>query len=113
MTMRDSSLAPGATPATPAVTSRAATSGPRHHLLGHPSLSFCHLLNDLMQSLVPALDPILKTSYGLSFSQVGLITLAFQLTASMLQPLVGIYTDRRPQPYSLTAGISLTLSASS
>jgi len=73
------------------------------------SLSFCHLLNDLMQSLVPALYPILKASYGLSFSQVGLITLAFQFTASMLQPVVGIFTDRRPQPYSLTAGISLTL----
>ncbi|HWN42542.1 MAG TPA: MFS transporter [Thermoanaerobaculia bacterium] len=73
------------------------------------SLSFCHLLNDLMQSLVPALYPILKSSYGLSFSQVGLITLAFQCTASMLQPVVGLYTDRRPQPYSLTAGISLTL----
>ena len=73
------------------------------------SLSFCHLLNDLMQSLVPALYPILKTSYGLSFSQVGLITLAFQFTASMLQPVVGLYTDRHPQPYSLTAGIGLTL----
>src|SRR5215813_4911352 len=73
------------------------------------SLSFCHLLNDMMQSLVPALYPILKGSYGLSFSQVGLITLAFQFTASMLQPLVGLYTDRRPQPYSLTAGIGLTL----
>ena len=73
------------------------------------SLSFCHLLNDLMQSLVPALYPILKSSYGLSFSQVGLITLAFQCTASMLQPVVGLYTDRRPQPYSLTAGISITL----
>src|SRR5215475_4397316 len=63
------------------------------------SLSFCHLLNDLMQSLVPALYPILKSSYGLSFSQVGLITLAFQFTASMLQPVVGLYTDRHPQPY--------------
>src|SRR5262245_22995956 len=73
------------------------------------SLGFCHLLNDMMQSLVPALYPILKGSYGLTFSQVGLITLAFQCTASMLQPLVGLYTDRRPQPYSLTAGISLTL----
>jgi FSR family fosmidomycin resistance protein-like MFS transporter len=73
------------------------------------SLSFCHLLNDMMQSLVPALYPVLKSSYGLSFSQVGLITLAFQCTASMLQPLVGLYTDRHPQPYSLTAGISLTL----
>jgi FSR family fosmidomycin resistance protein-like MFS transporter len=73
------------------------------------SLSFCHLLNDMMQSLVPALYPILKGSYGLTFSQVGLITLAFQCTASMLQPLVGLYTDRRPRPYSLTAGIGLTL----
>jgi FSR family fosmidomycin resistance protein-like MFS transporter len=73
------------------------------------SLSFCHLLNDLMQSLVPALYPILKTSYGLTFSQVGLITLAFQFTASMLQPVVGLYTDRRPQPYALTVGIGLTL----
>src|SRR4030095_4992265 len=65
------------------------------------SLSFCHLLNDLMQSLVRALYPILKSSYGLSFSQVGLITLAFQFTASMLQPVVGLYTDRHPRPYSL------------
>ena len=73
------------------------------------SLSFCHLLNDMMQSLVPALYPILKTSYGLSFAQVGLITLAFQFTASMLQPVVGFYTDRRPQPYSLTVGIAFTL----
>ncbi len=73
------------------------------------SLSFCHLLNDLMQSLVPALYPILKTSYGLSFGQVGLITLAFQFTASMLQPVVGLYTDRHPRPYSLMVGIGLTL----
>ena len=62
------------------------------------SLSFCHLLNDMMQSLVPALYPILKESHGLTFSQVGLITLAFQCTASMLQPVVGLYTDRKPQP---------------
>ena len=73
------------------------------------SLSFCHLLNDTMQSLVPALYPILKASYRLSFGQIGLITLAFQFTASMLQPVVGMYTDRRPQPYSLTVGISITL----
>ena len=99
----------GATPAAAAVSSRAAG-----HAVGTTfsiilSLSFCHLLNDMMQSLVPALYPILKRSYGLSFSQIGLITLAFQCTASMLQPLVGIYTDRRPQPYSLTVGIGLTL----
>jgi len=73
------------------------------------ALSFCHLLNDTMQSLVPALYPILKASYGLSFGQIGLITLAFQFTASMLQPVVGMYTDRRPQPYSLTVGIGTTM----
>ena len=109
MTMRDRSLPLGATPLAAAATSRAATQplGTTFSII--LSLSFCHLLNDMMQSLVPALYPILKSSYGLSFSQVGLITLAFQCTASMLQPLVGLYTDRRPQPYSLTAGISLTL----
>lgn len=73
------------------------------------SLSFCHLLNDMMQSLVPALYPILKDSYALSFSQVGFITLAFQCTASLLQPMVGLYTDRRPQPYSLMVGMGFTL----
>ena len=108
--MSDRSVASGVAPAAAPVASLAATpalSATTFSVI--LSLSFCHLLNDLMQSLVPALYPILKTSYGLSFSQAGLITLAFQCTASMLQPLVGLYTDRRPQPYSLTAGISLTL----
>jgi FSR family fosmidomycin resistance protein-like MFS transporter len=73
------------------------------------SLSFCHLLNDMMQSLVPALYPILKDNYALSFGQVGLITLAFQFTASMLQPVVGMYTDKKPQPYSLVVGMGFTL----
>src|SRR3954451_15519814 len=73
------------------------------------SLSFCHLLNDMMQSLVPALYPILKENYALSFGQVGLITLAFQCTASMLQPLVGLYTDKKPQPYSLMVGMGFIL----
>ncbi|TPG52372.1 MFS transporter [Roseomonas nepalensis] len=73
------------------------------------SLSFCHLLNDMMQSLVPALYPILKANYGLDFGQVGLITLAFQCTASLLQPLVGAYTDRHPLPYSLPVGMASTL----
>ncbi|HTR85161.1 MAG TPA: MFS transporter [Reyranella sp.] len=73
------------------------------------SLSFCHLLNDMMQSLVPALYPILKDNYSLSFVQVGFITLAFQFTASMLQPLVGMYTDKKPQPYSLVIGMGFTL----
>lgn len=73
------------------------------------SLSFCHLLNDMMQSLVPALYPILKGSYALSFGQIGLITLAFQFTASMLQPVVGMYTDKKPQPFSLMVGMGFTL----
>jgi MFS transporter, FSR family, fosmidomycin resistance protein len=73
------------------------------------ALSFAHLLNDMMQSLLPAIYPIIKTAYGLDFGQIGLITLAFQLTASLLQPVVGIYTDRRPQPYSLVAGMGSTL----
>jgi FSR family fosmidomycin resistance protein-like MFS transporter len=107
--MSDSSLDLGATRAGAAVSSRAATQAIGTTFWVILSLSFCHLLNDMMQSLVPALYPILKDSYGLTFSQVGLITLAFQCTASMLQPLVGLYTDRHPQPYSLTAGISLTL----
>ncbi len=73
------------------------------------SLSFCHLLNDMMQSLVPALYPILKESHGLDFAQVGLITLAFQCTASLFQPVVGLVTDRRPQPFSLAFGMGSTL----
>ncbi|MEK0084729.1 MFS transporter [Benzoatithermus flavus] len=74
------------------------------------AISFSHLLNDLIQSLLPAIYPMLKDSFRLSFTQIGLITLAFQLTASLLQPLVGLYTDRRPQPYSLAAGMGLSLS---
>ncbi len=73
------------------------------------SLSFCHLLNDLIQSLIPALYPLLKAEFNLDFAQIGLITLAFQLTASLLQPTVGFYTDKRPQPYSLALGMGSTL----
>src|SRR5262249_37765569 len=68
------------------------------------AISVCHLLNDMMQSVVPAIYPILKSSYNLSFTEIGLITLTFQLTASILQPLVGMYTDARPTPYSLAVG---------
>src|SRR5262249_31322606 len=103
------SLTSGATLAAAAMPSRAATYAISTTFSVILSLSFCHLLNDMMQSLVPALYPILKSSYALTFSQVGLITLAFQFTAPMLHPLVGIYTARHPQPYSLTVGISLTL----
>lgn len=73
------------------------------------AISFCHFLNDLVQSLIPAIYPLLKASFHLDFRQVGLITLSGQMTASLLQPLVGSYTDRRPMPYSLTIGMGLTL----
>jgi len=73
------------------------------------AISFCHLLNDLVQSLIPAIYPILKESFQLNFTQIGLITLTFQISASLLQPLVGIYTDRRPMPYSLVFGMTFTL----
>jgi MFS transporter, FSR family, fosmidomycin resistance protein len=73
------------------------------------AISFSHLLNDTIQSLVPAIYPILKESFHLSFMQVGLITLCFQCTASLLQPLVGLSTDKRPMPYSLAAGMGFTL----
>ena len=72
-------------------------------------VSFCHFLNDLIQSLLPAIYPLLKDSYLLDFGQIGLITLTYQLTASLLQPMVGYYTDRRPMPYSLPIGMGFTL----
>ena len=107
--MGDGSLASGTTQAAGAVSSRAVTPAVSATFTVILSLSFCHVLNDMMQSLVPALYPILKSAYGLSFSQVGLITLASQFTASMLQPVVGLYTDRHPRPYSLTVGVGFTL----
>lgn len=73
------------------------------------SLSFCHLLNDMMQSLLPAIYPVLKQNFGLTFGQIGLITLVNQTTASLLQPAIGFYTDKRPQPYSLATGMTFTL----
>jgi len=73
------------------------------------AISFCHLLNDMMQSLLPALYPMLKSSYELSYAQIGLLTFTFQITASLLQPIIGSYTDRRPRPYSLAAGMGFTL----
>ena len=73
------------------------------------ALSVCHLLNDMMQSLLPAIYPMLKQNYGLDFGEIGLITFVFQVTASLLQPLVGYYTDRKAQPYSLAIGMSFTL----
>jgi FSR family fosmidomycin resistance protein-like MFS transporter len=74
------------------------------------AISFCHLLNDMMQSVIPAVYPILKEAFRLNFRQIGLITLTVQMTASLLQPFVGIYTDHRPTPYSLPVGMGFTLS---
>jgi FSR family fosmidomycin resistance protein-like MFS transporter len=71
--------------------------------------SFCHFLNDMVQSLLPAIYPLLKESFALDFGQVGLITLTYQLVASVLQPAIGYYTDKRPQPYSLSLGMGFTL----
>jgi len=73
------------------------------------AISFCHLLNDLNQSLLTAIYPLLKSSFHLDFGQIGLITLTFQTTASLLQPLVGLYTDKRPTPWSLPAGMACSL----
>ena len=74
------------------------------------AISFSHMLNDLMQSLIFALYPMLKSAHNLTFTEIGLITLTFQFTASLLQPLVGLYTDRHPRPYSLALGMGCTLS---
>src|ERR1700727_1400786 len=73
------------------------------------AISFCHVLNDMMQSLLPSIYPILKTSFHLNFTQIGFITLTFQITASLLQPVIGHYTDRKPMPYSLPIGMVFTL----
>lgn len=73
------------------------------------TLSLCHLLNDLLQALLPAIYPMLKVDFGLSFTQIGLITLTSQVTSSLLQPIVGFYTDRNPQPFSLAVGMMFTM----
>ena len=73
------------------------------------AISVSHLLNDTLQSLIPAIYPVVKDGFHLTFAQVGLITLTFQLTASILQPVVGAFTDRRPQPFSLASGMGITL----
>lgn len=73
------------------------------------ALSFCHLLNDSIQALLPAIYPLLKESFSLSFTQIGLITLTFQMVGSVLQPVIGFYTDRHPKPYSLVCGMGISL----
>ena len=73
------------------------------------AITFCHLLNDMMQSLLPTIYPLLKSSFSLSFGQIGFLTLVFNVAASLLQPLIGFVTDRRPQPYTLPLGMGCTL----
>jgi MFS transporter, FSR family, fosmidomycin resistance protein len=73
------------------------------------AISFSHLLNDTIQSLIPSIYPIVKDNYDLNFTQIGMITLTFQLAASLLQPIVGFYTDKKPQPFSLAAGMGVSL----
>ena len=73
------------------------------------ALSLCHLLNDTIQALIPAIYPLLKESFQLNFTQIGLITLTFQMVGSVFQPIVGFYTDQHPRPYSLVVGMGTTL----
>lgn len=73
------------------------------------TIGTCHLLNDMIQSVIPALYPLLKEKYSFTFAQIGIITLIFQITSSVLQPFVGRYADRHPQPYSLALGMGFTL----
>jgi FSR family fosmidomycin resistance protein-like MFS transporter len=73
------------------------------------AISFSHLLNDMMQSLLPSIYPILKSSYALSFGEIGVLTFTYQITASLLQPVIGSYTDRKPRPYSLAVGMGFSL----
>jgi FSR family fosmidomycin resistance protein-like MFS transporter len=89
-------------PAPPTPAARAA-----FHILA--AVSLCHLLNDMVQSLLPSIYPILKVSFHLNFGQIGLISLVYQVVASLLQPFIGLYTDRRPMPYALAIGMCFTL----
>ena len=91
---------------TAAAKTNAAATGPVYLVLG--GISFSHFLNDTMQSLIPSVYPILKDNYALTFAQIGMITLAFQVTASLLQPLIGHYTDKKAQPFSLAIGMGST-----
>jgi MFS transporter, FSR family, fosmidomycin resistance protein len=97
------------TTASPAATSSVASQASPLVMRVIGACALAHLINDLIQAVLPAIYPMLKTTYGLTFTQVGLITLTFQLTASLLQPWVGYYTDRHPKPWLLPAGMVCTL----
>jgi FSR family fosmidomycin resistance protein-like MFS transporter len=108
--VHDSVEAPSSGPSVPSADrgrSAGATAAPVLTVLA--GLSVAHLINDTLQSLIPAMYPILKSSLRLDFRHIGLITLTNQLTASILQPFIGFYTDRRPQPYALAVGMSFTM----
>lgn len=92
------------------VTSVAGTGGAGMAFSVLGAISVSHLLNDMMQSLILALYPLIKGEFSLSFGQIGLITLTYQMTGSLLQPVIGLYTDRHPKPYSLPVGMAFTLS---
>ena len=91
---------------TPGLAAKAAAAGPAYIVLA--GISFSHFLNDTMQSLIASVYPILKDAYALDYGQIGMITLAFQFTASLLQPLVGHFTDKKAQPFSLAIGMGFT-----
>jgi FSR family fosmidomycin resistance protein-like MFS transporter len=86
--------------------SRASVAGPAYVVLA--GISFSHFLNDTMQSLIASVYPILKDNYALDFARIGMITMAFQFTASLLQPVVGYFTDKKAQPFSLAIGMGFT-----
>ena len=92
--------------AAPGLAAKAAVAGPAYVVL--TGISFSHFLNDTMQSLIASVYPILKDAYALDYAQIGMITLAFQFTASLLQPLVGHFTDKKAQPFSLAIGMGFT-----
>ncbi len=91
---------------TPGLAAKVAAAGPAYVVLA--GISFSHFLNDTMQSLIASVYPILKDAYALDYGQIGMITLAFQFTASLLQPLVGHFTDKKAQPFSLAIGMGFT-----
>jgi len=95
--------------ASPAAAARPHSAAPRAALGILSAISLCHGLNDLLQSVLPAVYPILKTAYRLDFSQIGLVTFTNTITASLLQPVIGLMTDKRPKPYSLAIGMGFTL----
>src|SRR5271165_1774138 len=105
-TSLDNNALTGASPGTATAPLAAKAQRTVYSVLG--AISFSHLINDMIQSLILAIYPMLKANFALSFGQIGLITLTYQITASLLQPLIGIYTDKHPKPYSLPVGMGFT-----